>query len=545
MVTSSQMQKKHSTRYYGLLSFMVIIILFLLSCTSSLQYDIIIKNTIVYDGTGSPPYVSDIGIFQDHIQNIKKNLKCDQCQIIDAEGLAIAPGFIDLHAHIEPLTIIPDAQSAIHMGVTTVLGGPDGSSPINLGNYLDSLEAIKMGVNVAYLIGHNSVRMETMALSPLEPDSTELQEMMNLVERGMKDGAFGISTGLKYLPGTWSKIDELIKLSKVAAKSGGIYTSHLREEGLGLLNGVREAIQIARDADIPVVLTHHKAIGLPMWGASIKTLALVDSARDAGLDVMMDQYPYTASFTSLSVLIPPWSMAGGRYDKFAERCQDHILRDSIKRGITYNILNDRGGGDLKRIQLARFNWKPHLEGKTLHDWAIEENLEPTAENGAELVIQAQLHRGASAIYHAISEEDVERIMKHPMTMIASDGRITEFKKGFPHPRVHGTFPRVIGHYARDKGYLSIEEAIRKMTSLPAKRLGLEDRGAISRLLKADLVIFDPNTIIDKATFESPHQYPVGIHYVFINGQIALSNNELSPERHGKILRGPGYDQYRK
>jgi dihydroorotase/N-acyl-D-amino-acid deacylase len=502
--------------------------------------DFLIREIKIYDGTGNEAITSDIIIENDEIKKIGQNLTCTKCEIIDGGGLSIAPGFIDLHAHLESLPEISTAESAIHMGVTTALGGPDGSSPIDLKDYLDSLEAWEMGINVAYLIGHNSVRSEVMHLDGREPTSEELQKMKDLIQKGMKDGAFGISTGLKYLPGTFAKTDEIIALSKVAAAAGGIYTSHLREEGLGLLEGVSEAITISEKAEIPVVLTHHKAIGMPMWGASVQTLAMVDSARASGLDIMIDQYPYTASYTSISVLIPPWSLEGGRYDAFTKRCDDKVLRDSIKAGIVYNIMNDRGGGDLKRIQLAKFDWKPHLEGKTLHDWAIEENMEPTPENGAELVIAAQQHRGASAIYHAISEEDVIRIMQHPMTMIASDGRITEFEKGFPHPRVHGTFPRVIGHYARDKKVISVSEAIRKMTSLPAMRLGLRDRGLIKEGYKADLVLFNENTIIDKATFEAPHQYPEGISMVFINGNIALKGGKLSEKRYGKILRGPRY-----
>lgn len=502
--------------------------------------DILFHSLKIYDGTGSEPFIGDVIVENDKIKRIGEHLKCSTCKLINGNGRSLSPGFIDLHAHLEPLPLIPSAESAIHMGVTTALGGPDGSSPINLRTYLDTLGSQKVGINVGYLIGHNSVRSEVMQLQGRAPTEQELDQMKTLIIRGMADGAFGISTGLKYLPGTFAKTDEIIALSKTTAELGGFYTSHLREEGLGLIEGVAEAIQIAEVADIPVVLTHHKAIGMPMWGASVQTLAMVDSARALGLDVMMDQYPYTASYTSLSVLIPPWSLEGGRYEAFAKRCEDPELRDSIQRGIEYNILNDRGGGDLKRIQIARFNWKPHLEGKTLYDWAIEENLEPNAANGAELIIQAQLHRGGSAIYHAISPEDVERIMKHPYTIVASDGRITEFEKGFPHPRVHGTFPRVIGHYARDKGVISISEAIRKMTWLPAKRMGLEDRGLIKEGYKADMVIFDENEIIDQATFEAPHQYPKGIYMVLINGKMALSEGKLSDERYGEILRGPAY-----
>lgn len=508
----------------------------LFSCAKRGNYDVIFRNANIIDGTGKNNYRGDLAIASDKIVKIGDCKRDRAAEIIDIDGLTLCPGFVDLHAHLEPLPIIPDAASALHMGVTTALGGPDGSSPIHIDTYLDSLEKIGMGINVGYLIGHNSVRSQVLGMEARDPDKDELLAMQELIGNAMKAGAFGMSTGLKYLPGAFSKVDEVIALSKTASAFGGIYTSHLREEGLGLFDGVAEAIQIAREASIPVVLTHHKAIGQPMWGSSKQTLKMVEEARSEGLDVMVDQYPYTASYTGISVLIPPWSMEGGRYDKFAERVKDEVLRDSIHKGIVFNIMNDRGGGDLKRIQLAKFNWKPELEGKTLYDWALAEGLEPTAENGADLVIEAQLHRGASAIYHAMSDEDVERIMAHPMTMIASDGRITEFEKGFPHPRVHGTFPRVLGHFSRDKGIITLEDAIRKMTSLPAQRMGLDDRGILKVGAYADLVVFDPNTIIDKATFTKPHQYPEGIYYVVINGKMAIQNGVFSDVRNGKILR---------
>jgi N-acyl-D-amino-acid deacylase len=343
-----------------------------------------------------------------------------------------------------------------------------------------------------------------------------------------------------FLPGAFSKTDEVVEVSKPAAQHGGIYTSHLREEGLGLLDGVYEAIVIAKEADIPVVLTHHKAMGQPMWGASKKTLAMVDSARNAGLDIMMDQYPYTASYTSLSILIPAWARAGGQYDAFAERVADPILRDSIKKGIIFNIINDRGGGDLRRVQFSKFDWKPELAGKTMYDWAMQEGLEPTPENGAELVIEAQLHRGASCIFHAMNEEDVTRIMQHPQTMPASDGRLTEYGKGHPHPRAYGTFPRVLGHYVRDKQVMDLTTAIHKMTQMPAQRLGITDRGLLKAGNYADLCLFDPQKIIDNATFVEPHQYPEGINYVLVNGQVILNNGTYQDKRAGKVLRGPAY-----
>jgi len=513
----------------------------LIYCTTfSQQFDIILRNGNIQTGDGSPAYKADIGIKGDEISEINRRIKGQADHEINASGLTIAPGFIDIHTHLEPLPIFPEAESHIRMGATTALGGPDGSSPLPLGKYLDSLETLGVGMNVAYLVGHNTVRSEVLGLENREPTVEELAQMNAIISKSMDAGAYGISTGLKYLPGTFAKYEEIVSLSKTAADKGGIYTSHLREEGLGLIEAVAEAISISKDAQIPVVLTHHKAIGKPMWGASKKTLAMVDEARADGLDIMVDQYPYTASHTWLGVLIPSWSMEGGKYKAFAKRCEDPILRDSIKQGILYNLLNDRGGGDLKRVQFSKFDWKPHLAGKTLYDWAIEEGMDPSPENGAELVIRAQLHRGANCIYHAINEEDVVRIMKHPMAMVGSDGRLNVFGKGHPHPRAYGTFPRVLGHYCRDKKVIPLSEAIRKMTFLPAQRMGLEDRGLIKKGYKADLTIFNASYIIDKATFESPHQYPVGIHYVLINGTIMLAHNEYIDVRAGHVLRGPAF-----
>jgi N-acyl-D-aspartate/D-glutamate deacylase len=398
---------------------------------------------------------------------------------------------------------------------------------------LDSLSKIDLGLNVAYLIGHNTIRKEVMGLANRQPSAEELDLMESYVQQAMYEGAFGISTGLKYLPGTFAEVDEIIALSKVAATEKGIYTSHLREEGLGLLEAVKEAIYVSQEAKIPVVLTHHKAIGIKMWGASIQTLALVDSARTNGLDIMMDQYPYTASHTGISVLIPSWAMEGG---DFRKRVENPALKDSIKQGVIFNILNDRGGEDLNRIQFSRVEWDESLEGKTLKDWVIREGLEPTIENGAELVIRAQINGGTGTIYHAMDEKDVERIMKHPMTMIGSDGRLSRPGEGHPHPRAYGTFPRVLGYYVREKKIISLAEAIHKMTGLSAKRLGLTDRGIIKAGAKADITIFNPETIIDKSEFTDPHQYPEGIEYVILNGEIVINQGKYLAVPAGKVIR---------
>ncbi len=503
-------------------------------------YDLVIRNGTIYDGSGKAGWKGDIGIKGDKIVAIESKIKGKSKKEIDAKGLAVSPGFVDVHTHLEPLPLFPQAESHIRQGVTTALGGPDGSCPLPLGAYLDDLEKEGIGYNIGYLAGHNSIRSEVMGLDNRAPTFPELIEMQYLVKKSMEEGAFGISTGLKYLPGAFSKLDEVVAVSKVAGAMGGIYTSHLREEGLQLLSGVQEAIDIAEQADIPVVLTHHKVVGQPMWGSSKKTTQMVSDARKKGLDVMIDQYPYMASYTSLSILIPSWSMAGGRYEAFAKRCENPVLRDSIKQGIIFNIINDRGGNDLKRVQFSKFNWKPEFESKTLYDWAIAEDLAPTPENGAELIIQAQIHRGASCIFHAMDEGDVARIMQHPQTMIASDGRLTPFGKGHPHPRAFGTFPRVLGKYVREDKVLDLQTAIHKMTALPAKRMGLTDRGTLAIGNYADITIFDPTTVIDKADFQNPHQYPEGILYVLINGKMVVQKGQYFDVRAGKVLRGKAY-----
>lgn len=507
--------------------------LFLLSCSP--LYDILIVNACIYDGVDTVGYSADIGIVNGEIVEIGDLRKRKSKKVIDAEGMVVCPGFIDLHAHIESIMSNPRSLSALHQGVTTVLGGPDGRSPYPLGEHLAFLSSLEIGVNVAYLIGHNTIRREVMGLDNRVPTPMEINKMKEMVEVSMKEGAFGMSTGLKYLPGTFSEVEEVIELAAVASEYYGFYTSHLREEGLGLIPAVKEAIMIGEKADIPIVLTHHKVVGEPSWGNSIKTLFLVDSANQAGLDVQIDQYPYTASYTSISILIPSWAMSGGQ-EKFMERIGNKNIRDSIRNGIVYNILNDRGAGDINNVQLSRVPWNPKLENKRLSDWAFMKGLEPTPEVGADLIIEAQINGGASAIFHAMNDDDVERIMKHPKTMIASDGQLSIKGKGHPHPRAYGTFPRVLGKYVREKNLLVLGEAIKKMTSLPAKRLGLEDRGQIKEGYKADLVIFDPKVIEDRSNFDDPHQYPVGIHHVMVNGVLSIEMGEVSSKFNGEILR---------
>jgi len=512
----------------------------LLAASASAQtpeFDVLIFGGTVIDGTGAPRYRADVALKGDRIALISRAPvpPSRAKRTIDATGKIVSPGFIDLHAHLEPLPDMLDAESAVRQGVTFALGGPDGGSPLPLGAYMRKLEQSGIGLNVGYLVGHNTVRARVFGISDRAPTAAELERMKGLVAEAMGDGAFGISTGLRYLPGNFAKIDEIIALSRVAADSGGIYTSHLREEGLGLIEGVSEAITIARDAHIPVNLTHHKAVGTKMWGQSVRTLAMVDSARRAGLDVMVDVYPYTATSTGLAVLIPNWAFDGGD-TAFTRRLGDPVLRDSIRRGIIFNINNDRGGGDIARIQFSSVRWQPDLNGKTLADWARQRGLAPTPENGADLVIEGQQQGGGSMIYHVLDEADVQRILRHPQAMIGSDGRLSRPGPTSPHPRAYGTFPRVLGRYTRELKLFPLEAAVYKMTGQSAARLRLADRGVLKAGNFADVVVFDPATIADRSTFEQPHQYPVGVDYVFVNGAAAVDNGTFTHTLAGRVLK---------
>ena len=505
------------------------------------DYDLLITGGTVIDGTGAAAYRADVAIQGDRIALISRT-PIDAARgrrRIDASGLVVAPGFIDVHAHLDPILVMPDAESHVRQGVTLALGGPDGGGESPIGPYLARVEQQKLGMNVAFLTGHNTIRRAVMGTANRPPTPDELGKMRERVAESMGQGAFGLSTGLRYIPGFYSNTDEVVELARVAADSGGIYTSHLREEAAGLFEGVAEALEIGRRARIPVVLTHHKVVGPKMWGKSPVTLAMVDSARRAGTDVMIDQYPYTATSTGLDILVPPWALAGGD-TALRRRLSDPILNDSIEQGIVENLRNDRGGGDLKRVQFSRVRWDATLNGKTLYDLVVRLNIDPTMENAAPVVIDAVLKGGASTIYHVLDEEDVKRIMAHPQTMIASDGRLNRLGDAVPHPRAYGTFPRVLGRYVREEKVLTLEQAVMKMTGMPATRLGLSDRGCLRNGCAADVAIFSAEQVRDVGSFADPHHYPEGIPWVIVNGVPVVENGQFGAARPGKVLRrAPG------
>jgi dihydroorotase/N-acyl-D-amino-acid deacylase len=361
--------------------------------------------------------------------------------------------------------------------------------------------------------------------------------MLEITSQGMKDGALGLSTGLFYVPGTFTKTAEVVELAKVAGSMGGIHISHMRNEAAGVLDSVNETIAIGDGGSLPTQVTHHKVIGVKNWGASERTLAAVHAARARGVDATIDHYPYTASSTGIQALFPAWAQDGGRTATLA-RLKDPAERAKIRAVVVENLKYDRGGGDPKNVQLATVGYDPSLAGKNLAQIARERGMEPNFENAADLAIEIFEKGGASTIFHAISEDDIVRILKDPNSMVGSDGEVSRFGVASPHPRGYGTFVRVLGRYVRELKVIPLQEAIRKMTSFPAQRLGLFDRGLVRPGMKADLVLFDEATVADNATFENPHQYAVGVKAVLVNGEVIFDGTAMTAARPGRILKGP-------
>lgn len=522
------------------ISSVTLLALLLPSFGNSQDYDLIIRGGKVVDGSGNPWYHADIAIKNDRIAEIGQLSNHEAKRVIDAHGLVVAPGFIDPHTHaLRGIFEVPNAESALLQGVTTLTEGNDGSSPYPIDRHYADIDNLRISPNWAVFVGQGTIRQRVIGFGLRKATPDEMERMKQMVRDAMEQGALGISTGLFYVPGSFTSTEEVIELSKVAAEYNGIYISHIREEAAQLIDSVQETIRIGEEADIPVQITHHKVIGVENWGASIESLRLVDEARKRGVDVTIDQYPYTASQTSINALIPQWAQAGGR-EEMLSRINSAETYSTIKNEVVAKILYDRGGGDPKNVFISRNSWDPDMAGKNLADLAIDAGLEPTPENAADVVFDIIRGGGATAVYHAIGPEDVDRIMQHPATAIGSDGPVGVFGEGAPHPRQYGTFARVLGLYVRERKILSLEEAIRKMSSQSARRLGIHDRGLITKGYFADIAIFDPDEIIDKATFENPHQYAIGTKFVLVNGTVVVENGQHTGARPGRILHGPGY-----
>ncbi|MGD9562707.1 MAG: amidohydrolase family protein [Pyrinomonadaceae bacterium] len=466
---------------------------------------IVIRNARIVDGTGGPAYSGDVRIRDGKVTKIGKIKVSSRDEVIDASGLVLAPGFIDIHNHSESgLLREGTAANQVSQGITTVIVGPDGGSPSSLKDYFAKLEG-KVAVNVGAFMGHATLREQVMKNGfARKATDIEIAEMQKLLEHAMREGAFGLSSGLEYDTGYSASTEELIALAKVAAKHGGVYMTHMRDEEEGMLDALREAIRIGREAKIPVQISHIKMGNKNVWGKSAEAIALIEEARRSGLDISADAYPYTAWASTITVLVPS---------------RKHDDRAEVEKG-----LSNVGGAD--KVLITSCSAHRDYEGKTLAQIAESQNTSPV-----DVYIQIVKDGGAGVVGNSMNESDVKAFYQQPWVMVSSDGGI-----GSRHPRGTGTFPRVLGKFVRENKWLSLEDAVRKMSALPAARLGLKDRGLIKKGMKADLVLFDPNTVIDRATFGEPQVFSEGIRMVFVNGTKVWDQGKPSGQLPGRILR---------
>lgn len=507
--------------------------------------DLLIRNARVVDGTGSPWFVADVAIEGGTITRVARNIGDDADQVIDAGGRVLAPGFIDVHTHVESsggregLQQMPRADNYLLDGVTTIITGNCGGSEVDIAGYADRLSGL--GINVATLIGHNTVRREVVGLDDRAPTADEMRQMKAIVDRAMKDGAVGFSTGLLYVPGTYAETSEVIELAKVAASYGGVYSSHIREQGALLHQSITEAVTVGKEADMPVQISHLKVKGRTRWGTIGSALDLIDSFREDGVDVVVDAYPYSRASTNLGVNLPRWAVAGSAAD-IAERIEDDETNERIVGGMK-EMLEDGGYPDYSFAAVAQYRPNPAYNGMTISEINRLIERSPDIDNEIRTILdmmveggKAGVSQGASMVYHYMGDEDVDTILRYPNSAVASDGTIMEFGRGQPHPRSYGTNARVLADFVRDRNVLTLEDAVRRMTSLPARTFSFHDRGIVRPGFVADLVLFDPETVVDKATFADPHQYSEGFDVVIVNGVVAVEDGQPTDERGGQFLR---------
>jgi N-acyl-D-amino-acid deacylase len=503
--------------------------------TATLQnYDLVITNARIVDGSGNPWFRADIAIKDGRIARIGRVSPSGAAQTIDAKGQIVAPGFIDVHTHVESIYSQPTAENFVRMGVTSLVTGNCGGSATNVGEFLGRIKETPLAVNIGTLIGHGTVRRTVVGLDDRAPTPEEMQKMEAIVEQGMKDGAVGLSTGLIYVPGTYAKTDEIVALARVVARYNGLYATHMRNEGDKVADAIRESIQIGEQAGLPVEISHFKISNKRFWGQTPLTLGLVRDARARGLMVTVDQYAYTASSTSLDSRLPTWLRAGG-LEEAKKRLADQATRERLMKEMQ-DTLKKSGFKDYSYAVVASYRPDSSFNGKSIAEITKQVKGKNGIKDQIEQIVSMYEAGGASMIYHSMGEPDVQRIMAEPFTMIASDSGTRQVDESVPHPRGYGNNARVLGRYVRELKIVALEDAIRKMTSLPAQTFGLRDRGLIREGFAADLVIFDENTIIDRATFDKPHQFPAGITFVFVNGQLVMDGDKMTSARPGVALR---------
>lgn len=496
--------------------------------------DLLIVNGRVIDGTGNSWFRADVAVKAGRILYVGRSPGNSAARTIDARDCFVVPGFIDVHAHIEGGVFErPTAENYVHDGVTTVVTGNCGNSADDLAAFFRSLDSVGTSLNIASLAGHNTIKRMAMGLGnrPATPDETE--RMRTLMRKAMDDGAVGLSTGLIYLPGMYSKTEEIVDLARIAADRGGVYATHMRNEGMRVTEAIEEALTIGRQARIPVQISHFKISGPVNWGRSKETLRMVEAARGEGLDATIDQYPYTASSTNLAVTVPDWALEGG-LDSLRLRMKDEVTRRRIVDDMV-KTLKKAGNRDFGYAVVARYAPDSNLNGKSIAEINLAKGRRKGPRNESETILDMLRDANAQMVYHSMDESDVRYFMKYPFNMPAADGGVSN-GRGMPHPRSYGTNSRVLGRYVREQGIIGFEEAVRRMTSLPAQKFGLHERGLLRPGYAADIVVFDPSKVADRATFQQPHQYPEGIPYVLVNGRLVVDQGRHTGVRSGVTIR---------
>ena len=512
--------------------------------TSQPSVDLLIRHARIIDGTGNPWFYGDISIKAGRIREVSRHIdSAGAARIIDAQGLVAAPGFIDVHTHLEGglfggILGHPTADNFLFDGVTTAITGNCGSSQTDVAAFFHQLDSVKVSLNVATLIGHGSVREAVMGRDDRQPTPEETRRMESMVEQGMRDGAVGLSTGLIYVPGTFAHTEEVVGLARAAARYHGVYASHIRNEESQVTQAVEEAINVGRMASMGVEISHFKVGGKANWGRSRETLALVEQARKEGIDVTIDQYPYTASSTNLGARLPSWAIAGTQ-DSIVSRISNPAIRKKIISGMLAEIRRYQFP-DFSFAVVASYGADSTFNGKSITQINRILGRRAGAPQEAETILDMMVKGGAQMVYHSMNEKDVTYIMSYPFNMAASDAGVPVQGKGMPHPRAYGTNARILGRYVRELHVMGLEEAVRRMSSLPAQKFQLTDRGLLRPGYAADLVIFDPELVTDRATFENPHQFSTGFSYVLVNGQVVIDQGIHTGVRSGTPLYGPGY-----
>lgn len=494
--------------------------------------DVVIQNVTIHDGSGKAGFKGDVAIAGERIVAVGTFALVGKPKTIDGTGLIAAPGFIDLHTHCDAGVVAEDGlrinRCYLMQGCTLVITGNCGSGPTDVKKYFETMDKNGVGTNVIHQVPHNSVRRKVMGNDNREPTADESKKMEEIVDQQMKDGCWGLSTGLIYTPGTYAKTEEIIALAKIAAKHDGFYASHIRNEGENHLDALNEIIRIGREAKLPVHISHIKCSGRNVWGNSGQAIALIEKARMDGLVVTADQYPYIASSTSLAATVIPTRFRDGTEKEYLARLDDPERGPQIRKAVE-SAMKSRLGG--KSIQIARYRPNPKWQGMNIAQIAEQEKKDPT-----DIIMEIERKGGAQIVNFGMSEDDVRIYMKQAWVTTASDGGTQSPGDTVPHPRSYGTFPRKIGRYAIDDGIVTLEQSIRSASGLPADVLRLTDRGYLKPGFFADVVIFDPKTFRDTATFEKPHQYATGVRHLFVNGTTVIDDGKFLEVYAGKALR---------